>query len=125
MISENNMDKIFIYSVNKYITMDEFKGYVQKVGHAYKINNSYFQKCIGYYNYDKPIVESITILNNVNGGDYQLIIDATDVPMPSLDFVNGIMDGSIVEINSEVYDKLSSELKSAASKLKNLSLELK
>lgn len=118
------MDKIYIHSVNKYITIDELKGYEQKVGHAYKITNAYFQKCVGYDEYGKPIVESICVLNNVNGGDYQLIINATDVPKPSLDFVNGIMDGSIVEMSTELYDSIAAKIKETAEMLSGLSMEL-
>lgn len=116
------MDKIYINSVNKHITMEEFNNYTQKVGKAYKINKNYFQKCIDYDEYGRPIVESITILNNV-GGNYRLTIYANDLPKPSLDFVNDVMDGSIVEIDSNVYDKLASEIKRTASMLEDLSLK--
>lgn len=110
---------VYIWSINKRISMEEFKGYCQKVGHAYKITDAYLEKCVGYDENDYPIIESITILPETSNGGCQVIINEHEVPKPSLDFVNGLLEGKYKEIDVEEYDKVRDFIKSHASMMYN------
>ena len=85
---------------------------------AYKINDSYFHRCIGYKDSGTPIVDSISILDDVNGGNTQIIYTASALPMPSLDFVNSVMCGKITEIDPVAYENLLLGVKNIAQSLK-------
>lgn len=109
---------IFIRSVGCRITMDCFKERMYKKGHAYKINDSYFHRCIGYKDSGTPVVDSISILDDVNGGNTQIIYTASALPIPSLDFVNDVMCGKITEIDPVAYENLLLGVKNIAQSLK-------
>lgn len=110
---------VYIWSINKRISMEEFKGYCQKVGHAYKITDAYLEKCVGYDDNCTPIIESITILPELSDGGCQVIIDENSLPMPSLDFVNGLLEGKYKEIDVEEYDRVRNFIKSHSSMMYN------
>ena len=109
---------IFINSVGCRISNDRFKELVYKKGHAYKLNDSYFHRCIGYNDSGTPIVDSISIIDDVNGGNTQIIYTASALPIPSLDFVNDVMCGKITEIEPVAYENLLLGVKNIAHSLK-------
>ena len=99
------INDVYIGSINKRIGMNEFKKHTYKEGHVYRINDSYFHKCIGY-NWYTPIVESLCLIINANGGHTQIIRNTNALPIPSLDFVNYVLSGKITEIDPDVYDSM-------------------
>ena len=112
-----NNETVYIQSVNKTISMEEFKKHTYKEGHAYKINDGYFQRCIGFKGYT-PIIDYICILDNVNGGHYNVSYQPNGLPIPSLDFVNRVLDGTITEIDPAVYENILFGIKNITPSLK-------
>jgi len=108
---------IYIRSINKYISLSEFKKYTYKEGHVYKINDGYFQRCIGYEDYT-PIIDYICILDNVNGGHCNISYEPKGLPIPSLDFVNSVLAGEITEIDPTVYENVLFGIKNITPSLK-------
>jgi hypothetical protein len=100
---------VYIRSINKRISLNEFKKHMYKEGHVYKINDSYFHKCIGY-NGSTPVVESLCLLIDVNEGHTQIIRNVDALPIPSLDFVNKILNDESIEINPNLYDNMVAEI---------------
>ena len=111
-----NITEVYIHSIGKKISIEEFKAHCYKPGHVYKINPHYFHKCVGYKNGGHPVIETFLVLTNINNGDYQVIFHpATEVieedyttcaVLPSLAFVNKVFAGEITEVDPEKYDKL-------------------
>ena len=99
------INDVYIRSIDKRISLNEFKKHTYKEGHVYRINDSYFHKCIGYNGYT-PIVESLCLIINANGGHTQIIRNTNALPIPSLDFVNYVLSGNITEIDPDVYDSM-------------------
>ena len=99
------INDVYIRSIDKRISLNEFKKHTYKEGHVYKINDGNFQKCVGYNGYT-PIVESLYLIINANGGHIQIIRDTNALPIPSLDFVNYVLSGKITEIDPDVYDSM-------------------
>ena len=99
------INDVYIRSIDKRISLNEFKKHTYKEGHVYKINDGNFQKCVGYNGYT-PIVESLYLIINANGGHTQIIRDTNALPIPSLDFVNYVLSGKITEIDPDVYDSM-------------------
>ena len=99
------INDVYIRSIDKRISLNEFKKHTYKEGHVYKINDGNFQKCVGYNGYT-PLVESLCLIINVNGGHTQIIRNINQVPMPSLDFVNRVLGGEITEVDPDVYDSM-------------------
>jgi len=119
------MENIYIRSIDKKISLEEFKNYIYKVGHAYRINDRYFQKCTYVHPTTfAPAVESMAILTNINGGTYQLNYNPKDHPLPSLDFVNKVLAGDIVEIDVEKYDQMVNTFKEMSHTLENIAKSL-
>ena len=112
-----NNETVYIRSVNKTISMEEFKKHTYKEGHAYKINDGYFQRCIGFKG-DTPVIDYICILDNVNSGHYNISYEPNGLPIPSLDFVNRVLDGTITEIDPAVYENVLLGIKNIAPSLK-------
>ena len=98
-------ETVYIRSIDKRISLDEFKKHMYKEGHLYKINDGYFQKCVGYNGYT-PLVESLCLIINVDGGHTQIIRNIDELPMPSGDFVNKVLSGEITEVDPDVYDSM-------------------
>ena len=114
------MNTIYIASINRSISIKEFKSYLPKVGHVYKINNHNFHKCVGYKGYE-PIIESLVILNNPNSdGRIQMSLNPDALPIPQLDFVNRILSGEYIEIESSIYECMVAALKISASSLEEM-----
>jgi hypothetical protein len=115
--------EVYIHSINKKIPIEEYKKYCYKEGHIYKINPHYFHKCI-YVDPKtfQPKVESLTILPNINGGEYQLIYNIEALPIPGLDFVNDIMCGKITEVDPEKFEQLVNTFKQMSHTLENIAL---
>ncbi len=109
---------IFIHSVGCRISKDRFKELVYKKGHVYKINDSYFHRCTGHKKTGEPIVDSITILDNLENGGVQIVYNPVALPTPSLDFVNDVMCGKITEIDPVAYENILLGVKNIASSLK-------
>jgi len=115
-----NLETIYINSIHKHISIEEYKSYYYKPGHVYKINSSYFHRCIGYDGYT-PIIETYCCIIDKNTGDYQVIFRPAhkDVNghyskvsvIPSLDFVNKILCGEIKEIDLQQFDELINSFK--------------
>jgi len=99
------INDVYIRSIDKRISLNEFKKHTYKEGHVYKINDGNFQKCVGYKGYT-PLVESLHLGININGGYTEIIHNVNQVPMPSLDFVNGVLCGEITEVDPDVYDSM-------------------
>jgi hypothetical protein len=99
--------------------MKEFKKHTYKEGHVYKINDGYFHKCVGYNGYT-PIIDYICILDNVNDGHYNISYQPNGLPIPSLDFVNGVMVGKITEIDPAVYEDVLICIKNITPSLKQM-----
>ena len=123
------MDKIsevYIASVNRKISIEEFKNKYYKVGHAYQINSRYFHKCIGYDKGYFPIIETILFLDKVNDGDIKLVYCPGNIShaIPSLDFVNDVMSGKIKEIPVSKYDMLYNKLSKYSSELAEMVEEI-
>lgn len=118
------MEDIYINSINKRISLEEFKKYTYQIGHVYKINSHNFQKCIGYNKDGGPLIESFIILNNINGGNIQLIFHPEGLPIPSLDFVNDFLKGKITEVDPKKYDELVNKFRNTGNEFEKLSLEL-
>ena len=112
-----NNKTVYILSVNKTISMEEFKKHTYKEGHAYKINDNYFQRCIGFKG-DTPVIDYIFILDNVNGGHTHITYNPSGLPIPSLDFVNDVMIGKITEIDPAVYENVLLSIKNIVPSLK-------
>ncbi|MBO6255485.1 MAG: hypothetical protein J6O49_17870 [Bacteroidaceae bacterium] len=96
---------VYIRSIDKRISLNEFKKHTYKEGHVYKINDGNFQKCVGYKGYT-PLVESLCLIINANGGHTQIIRNPNQLPIPSLDFVNKVLCGEITEVDPDVYDSM-------------------
>jgi len=111
-------DDIYICSVDKRISMRDFKSKYYKIGHAYMLNSGYIHKCVGYDGY-YPIVEIICILDRVNEGDIQIIYypPSKSHALPSMDFVNGIMSGKYKEIDSKKYDSILNKIRNFSSEI--------
>ena len=119
------METVYIYSIDKKISMEEFLNHTYQPGHAYKINDHYFQKCISKdLETNEPKIESITILSNINGGIYQLDYTPNEQPMPSGDFVNCIMSGKIKEVDPEKFDQLVMTFKEMSHSLERIALSI-
>ena len=103
------MEKIYIRSIDSYIDIEEFKKHYYQEGHVYKINKHNYQKCIGW-NKENPIIESLIVLDNINGGDRQLIFHHEGLNIPSLDFVNDILSGKIIEVDPIKYDEIKNKI---------------
>ena len=102
---------IYVRSLGKTIPITEFESYLPKIGHVYSLNNHYFHKYVGKDDNGQYVVESVAILNNVNDGDYQMILNPNAVALPSLDFVNMVICGEIKEVDVKYYDKIVAILK--------------
>lgn len=113
------MEKIYIASVGKKISMNIFLSKYYKVGHAYMLNSGYLHKCVGYDSCNNPIVEAICILDKVNEGDIQIIYypGSKSTALPSLDFVNGIMSGKYKEIDCKEYDNILNKINNFSSEI--------
>ena len=103
--------KIYIRSVNKYITLEEFNKYSYQKGKVYKINDGHFQRCTGFSSIGRPIVDTIVIIVQPDKSEFQIIKSVDKYKqgcysLPALDFVNFIMSGEIEEINPIVWDLL-------------------
>jgi hypothetical protein len=99
------INDVYIRSIDKMISLNEFKKHTYKKGHVYKINDGNFQKCVGYKGYT-PLVESLCLIINANGGHTQIIHNINQLPMASLDFVNRVLSGEITEVDPDVYDRM-------------------
>ena len=110
---------IYIASIDKYISMKEFKSHLPKVGHVYRLNPHYLQKCIGYDG-NTPIMEGLVVLSNINNGTYQLHLYPKDNTNPSLDFVNAILGGRFVEVDAAQYDSLVTAFKNSSAMLADM-----
>ena len=116
--------EVYINSIGKKISMEEFNSYYYQPGHVYKFNPHYFHKCVGYKKNGNAIIETFFILTNANNGDYQVIFHpATEVVeedytscavRPSLDFVNKILSGEITEVDPEKFDNLVNKFRNIA-----------
>lgn len=112
LLKENNMGTIYINSINKRITFEEFDKLYYQEGHVYKINENHYQKCIKVGNkedHSSFIIESLIIIINAEGHT-QIIINPKEQRIPSLDFVNNVLSGKYTEIDPEVYEKVKSQL---------------
>lgn len=117
--------EVYIASVNRTISIKEFKDKYYKVGHAYQVNSRLFHKCVGYDGYF-PIVETILFLDKVNEGDIQLIYYPGDIShaISSLDFVSDVMRGKIKEIPISRYEMLYNKLSKYSSELAEMAEEI-
>lgn len=105
---------IYINSIGKRITMEEFKSHCYKVGHVYRINKCFYNKCVGFEN-DRPVLQSFFIsFPEFGRGLTDIHVSKRVTPMPSLDFVNKIMSGEIVEVDACVFDNVVSTFTSMA-----------
>jgi len=122
----DKINEVYIASINRKISIGEFKNKCYKVGHAYQINPHYFHKCVGYDKGYFPIVETILFLDKVNEGNIQLIFYPGDIShaIPSLDFVNAVMSGKIKEIPVSKYEMLYNKLSKYSSELAEMAEEI-
>jgi len=118
-------DLVYIKSVNKRITLEEFKKYNYQVGKVYKINDGYFHKCVGFSSTGRPVVDTISINVKSDKSEFQIIksIDRDNqgyYSIPSLDFVNNIMAGIVEEVNPITWDLLETTCLNFCNYIKNL-----
>ena len=117
--------EVYIHSIDKKIPIKEYKKYTYKEGHVQRINDHYFHKCTFVDpKTNHPKVESIAVLANINGGNYQVCYNINALPIPELDFVNSILGGKIIEVDVEKYNQMVNTFKEMSHTLENIALSL-
>lgn len=91
---------IYIYSINKHISDEEFKEYLPQKGDVVKFNESCIGKCVSTDQY----IEFDTISFVSNDNDFQLTKSSSPTSIASLDVVNDIISGKIEKIDSVIWD---------------------
>lgn len=113
-------ETVYIHALGKRIPFDEYVQLIYKEGCAYKLNDSYYQKCIKMSWDERPKVETLAIIH-IPGDATQIMFDADGFPTPLLDMANDMASGKTTQIPVEEYENLKQKIFDFAVDLKKSS----